>query len=100
MNWSSGTSASRVPSSAPKQRRNECGSSSKVCTGSEGRYVDRDDRLQTVADHKIQVKKSIFFGLAEIPKLIEQAHSGLLVGKGMVVVDEQEQQGVRERQNL
>jgi alcohol dehydrogenase, propanol-preferring len=46
--------------------------------------------LEVVAKHKISVSKNVFNGLAEIPKLIELAHSGKLAGKGMIVVDPQQ----------
>jgi len=46
--------------------------------------------LDVVTKHKISVSKTVFNGLAEIPKLIELAESGKLVGKGIIVVDPQQ----------
>ena len=46
--------------------------------------------LEMVAEHKISVKTNPFFGLHEIPKLVELAHSGKMAGKGVVIVDEEE----------
>lgn len=53
--------------------------------------------LKTVAEHKISVKTNPFFGLREIPKLTELAHSGKMQGKGVVIVDEEEMKRVKER---
>ena len=52
--------------------------------------------LQMVADHNISVKTNPFFGLEEIPKLVELAESGKMAGKGVVIVDEQEIKRVKE----
>lgn len=38
--------------------------------------------------HKIHVKTNPSYGLQSIPKLLEFAHSGKMMGKGIVVVDE------------
>lgn len=46
--------------------------------------------LETVAEHSISVKTNPFFGLREVPKLIELAHSGKMQGKAVVIVDEEE----------
>lgn len=45
--------------------------------------------LDFVAEHGITVKTNPFFGLREIPKLTELAHSGKLAGKGVIIVDEE-----------
>ncbi|KAL8642455.1 MAG: hypothetical protein Q9228_000843 [Teloschistes exilis] len=46
--------------------------------------------LDFVAEHNITVKTNPFYGLEEIPKLVELAHGGKMAGKGVVVVDEDE----------
>ena len=46
--------------------------------------------LEMVAEHNITVKTNPFFGLHEIPKLVELAHSGKMAGKGVVIVDQDE----------
>ncbi|KAL9041738.1 MAG: hypothetical protein Q9214_004005 [Letrouitia sp. 1 TL-2023] len=51
--------------------------------------------LDFVAEHGITVKTNPFFGLQEIPKLTELAHSGKLAGKGVIIVDEEEMRNVR-----
>jgi len=51
--------------------------------------------LQVVAEHRISVRTNPFFGLNEIPKLLELVHSGKMAGKGTVIVDEEEQKRVR-----
>lgn len=52
--------------------------------------------LQVVAEHGISVNTNPFFGLHEIPKLVDLVHSGSMTGKGVVIVDEAEQQRVKE----
>lgn len=52
--------------------------------------------LQMVADHIISVKTNPFFGLREIPKLVELAESGKMAGKGVILIDEEEMERVRE----
>lgn len=54
--------------------------------------------LEIVAEHNISVKTNPFFGLREIPKLIELAHSGKMQGKAVVIVDEEEMNRVKEEQ--
>ena len=44
--------------------------------------------LEMVAEHNISVRINPFFGLQEISKLVELAHSGKMAGKGVVIVDE------------
>lgn len=58
--------------------------------------LEADRMLETVAEHKISVKTNPFFGLREIPKLIELAHSGKMQGKAVVIVDEEEMKRVKE----
>lgn len=45
------------------------------------------DMLKFVAEHHIPVKTNNYYGLKEIPKLLEDSHRGKLQGKGVVVVD-------------
>ena len=52
--------------------------------------------LKIVAEHKISVKTNPFFGLREIPKLIELAHSGKMQGKAVVIIDKEEMNRVKE----
>ena len=52
--------------------------------------------LKTVAEHEISVKTNPFFGLQEIPKMIELAHSGKMQGKAVVIIDEEEMKRVKE----
>lgn len=56
--------------------------------------------LDFVAEHNITVKTNPFFGLEEIPKLVELAHSGKMAGKGVVVVDEEEIRREKERRGV
>lgn len=51
--------------------------------------------LDLVAEKNITVKSSPFFGLNELPKLIDLAHSGKMAGKGILVVDEKEGDSVK-----
>ncbi|KAI9839671.1 MAG: hypothetical protein M1819_002297 [Sarea resinae] len=44
--------------------------------------------LELVVAHNVHVRKNVFHGLAEIPKMLELVHSGKMAGKGVVVVDE------------
>ena len=52
--------------------------------------------LKTVAEHKISVKTNPFFGLRDIPQLIELAHSGKMQGKAVVIIDEEEMERMKE----
>ncbi|KZP19195.1 GroES-like protein [Athelia psychrophila] len=45
--------------------------------------------LQLVAKHNIKVHTVPFDGLAEIQKCVELAHSGKLVGKGVILIDKE-----------
>ena len=65
---------------------------SLICTRAEAKRM-----LDMVAEHNISVKTNPFFGLNEIPKLQELAHSGKMAGKGIVVVDQEEMKRVKER---
>lgn len=51
--------------------------------------------LDVVAEHNITVKTNPFFGLREIPKLVELAHSGKMAGKGVVIVEDKEIEKVK-----
>ena len=52
--------------------------------------------FKTVAEHKISVKTNPFFGLRDIPQLIELAHSGKMQGKAVVIIDEEEMERMKE----
>lgn len=52
--------------------------------------------LELVAQHRISVKTNPFFGLKEISKLMDLVHSDNMAGKGIIVVDEDEQKRVKE----
>lgn len=52
--------------------------------------------LQMVAEHNISVKTNPFYGLHEIPKLVELAESGKMAGKGVIIVDFEEVKKVKE----
>ncbi|KAI4119201.1 MAG: hypothetical protein LQ345_000852 [Seirophora villosa] len=56
--------------------------------------------LDFVAENKITVKTNPFFGLQEIPNLVELAHSGKMAGKGVVIVDEDEIRKEKERRQV
>jgi len=43
-----------------------------------------EEMLQFVAKHRIPVKTNVYYGLNEIPKLVEEAHSGKMQGKGVI----------------
>ena len=62
---------------------------SLICTKQEA-----DRMLQIVAEHKIRVNNNPFFGLNEIPKLIDLVHTGKMAGKGIIIVDKDEQRRV------
>ena len=51
--------------------------------------------LALVAEHNITVKNNPFFGLRDIPKLVELAHSGKMAGKGVVVIEDGEIEKVK-----
>lgn len=56
--------------------------------------------LDFVAEHNITVKTNPFFGLEEIPHLIDMAHSGKMAGKGVVIVDEDEIRREKKRRGI
>ena len=55
--------------------------------------------LDMVAKFGIRVNTNPFYGLEEIPKLLELAHSGKMKGKGVVIIDEEEMRREKERIN-
>ncbi|KAL8788613.1 MAG: hypothetical protein Q9195_007208 [Heterodermia aff. obscurata] len=59
--------------------------------------TDAQRMLDLVAAEKISVKTNPFFGLRQVPDLIALAQSGRMAGKGVLVVDEREEAGVRGR---
>lgn len=56
--------------------------------------------LDFVAEHNITVKTNPFFGIKEIPQLLELAHSGKMAGKGVVIVDEDELRREKKRRGI
>ncbi|KAI9818163.1 MAG: hypothetical protein M1827_000788 [Pycnora praestabilis] len=44
--------------------------------------------LKLVGEHSITVETNPFYGLKEVPHLVELAHSGKIKGKGVVIIDE------------
>lgn len=46
--------------------------------------------LDDVAKHNIKVETNLFYGLDEVPKMVELAHSGKMRGKAVCVVDNDE----------
>lgn len=48
------------------------------------------DMLNLVAKHGIEVNSTLFYGLEQVPKMVELAHSGLLRGKAVCVVDSEQ----------
>jgi D-arabinose 1-dehydrogenase-like Zn-dependent alcohol dehydrogenase len=46
--------------------------------------------LDDVAKHDIKVETNLFYGLEEVPKMVELAHSGKMKGKAVCVVDKAE----------
>lgn len=57
------------------------------------------EMLRTVAEHGIKVRSNVFHGLEEIPKLMELAESGKMMGKAIVVVNGDLKKGV-EQENI
>ena len=62
-----------------------------MCTRPEAQRM-----LQVVAEHGISVKTNPFFGLEEIPRLIELVESKKMAGKGVIIVDEEEMKKVKD----
>lgn len=58
---------------------------SLICSPAEARQM-----MKVVSEDGISVKTNPFQGLAEIPKLVELAHSEKMAGKGIVIVDPQQ----------
>ncbi|KAL8953471.1 MAG: hypothetical protein Q9222_000675 [Ikaeria aurantiellina] len=56
--------------------------------------------LDFVAEHNITVKTNPFFGLKEIPRMVELAHSGKMAGKGVIIVDDDEIKKEKERRGI
>lgn len=59
--------------------------------------TDAQRMLDLVAEKNITVKTNPFFGLQQLPQLIDLAHNGKMAGKGILVVDEQEVERVKGR---
>ena len=57
---------------------------SLLCTVQQGQEM-----LEVVAKNGITVKTNLFYGLEQLPELVERAHSGKMQGKGLIVVDEE-----------
>ncbi|KAK4936776.1 hypothetical protein LTR10_022433 [Elasticomyces elasticus] len=45
--------------------------------------------LEDVAKYNIKVETNLFYGLEEVPKMVDLAHSGKMKGKAVCVVDEE-----------
>jgi len=58
---------------------------SLICSPEESKRM-----LQVVAEHSISVKTNPFYGLNEIPKLVDLAHGGRMKGKGIIIVDKEQ----------
>lgn len=54
--------------------------------------------VNLVAERKISVTTNPFFGLDQIPKLVEYVETGKMSGKAVVIVDKVEQQRVKNEQ--
>lgn len=52
--------------------------------------TDAQQMLDLVAEKNITVKTNPFFGLQQLPQLIDLARNGKMAGKGILIVDEQE----------
>ena len=46
--------------------------------------------LNDAEKHGVKVETNIFYGLEEVPKMVELAHSGKMSGKAVCVVDKAE----------
>ncbi|MCJ1431733.1 hypothetical protein MMC27_001088 [Xylographa pallens] len=57
---------------------------SLLCTVQQGQEM-----LEVVAKNGITVKTNMFYGLEQLPELVESAHSGRMQGKGLIIVDEE-----------
>ena len=58
--------------------------------------LEAERMLKIFAEHNIPVKTNPYFGLREIPKLVELAHSGKMQGKAVLIVDEEEMKRMKE----
>ena len=45
--------------------------------------------LNEVGKHNIQVETNLFYGLKDVPKMVELSHSGKMKGKAVCVVDKE-----------
>lgn len=55
--------------------------------------ADKDDSQQMLDDvskYNIKVETNLFYGLDEVPKMVELAHSGKMRGKAICVIDDDE----------
>ena len=59
--------------------------------------TDAQRMLDLVAEKDHTVNSNPFFGLQELPKLIDLAHSSKMAGKGILIIDENEIKEVKER---
>lgn len=50
---------------------------------------EAEDMLEAVVKHNMYVKSTIFHGIEEVPKVVEQLRKGQYQGKGVVVVDKE-----------
>ena len=57
---------------------------------------EADRMLSIVAEHNISVKTNPFYGIREIPRLIELAETGKMQGKAIAIIDEDEIKRVKE----
>ena len=57
--------------------------------------TDAQRMLNLVAEKNITVNTNPFFGLTELPKLLDLAHSGKMAGKGILIIDEKEADHVK-----
>ncbi|RLL94965.1 hypothetical protein CFD26_101989 [Aspergillus turcosus] len=48
---------------------------------------EAEEMLDVVVKHNIQVKSSVFYGIQEIPKVVDMLRHGKYQGKGVVVID-------------
>lgn len=65
---------------------------SLICSPNQAREM-----LELVAEQNITVKTNPFFGLKEIPKMVELARSGKMAGKAVNIIDEEETKRVKQR---
>ena len=46
--------------------------------------------LNETGKHNVKVETNLFYGLDQVPKMVELAHSGKMKGKAVCVVDKEE----------